>query len=371
MSHNLRSTLLKLTAFTVFSLLLTSIVFNSLLNSSQYSQVSYSADFTNASGLRQGNSVRIAGVQVGKITDVRLRGEQARVTFKLDDNQRPTSTTKAAINYANLLGQRFVNLLPGETAGEPLRAGAVIPIERTAPALDLTAVFDGFQPLFSALSPDAVNKLAASVVQVFQGQAGTVESLFQQTAVITRDLAGRQQLIDSVLTNLAGVLTQVGTQNQQLGALVENFDRLFTGLADDRAALGAAVTGLADLTTGIGGLLNQAQPALNRDITALGTVTQTLVAEQGALDGVIQRLPDILATFTKPISAGSYLNAYLCNLTVNLTQGGVTPADGNVDLSISLVPGVAAQGLYPNPVTLPATTRIVAGAGTPGSEVCR
>ena len=372
MTQSLPKVLLKLGVFLVFSLLLSGIVFSSLLASSTHKQVPYAADFTNASGLRAGNYVRIAGVQVGKITKVELRGTHARVSFKLDDDQQLTTTTGAAINYANLLGQRFVNLLPGEQPGSPLRRGSVIGMDRTTPGLDLTAVFNGFQPLFAALSPDEVNKLAGSVVQVFQGQSGTVESLFKQTAVITNDLAGRQQLIDSLLTNLSSLLTQVGAHDAQIGQLIDNFDSLVGNLADDKQQLGDAVSGLSQLTTGIGSLLQQAQPALDADINRLVTVTGTLKEQQGPLDAAVRGLPDLLTTFTKPLSSGSFLNAYLCNLTVNVSQRGVVNTGPTVPLSVSLVPGVPAAGLYPNPVQLPRTTgRSVNGLGTTQTAACQ
>ncbi len=357
MTHNLGRLIAKLAAFLVFSLLLTAVVFSTLLNTSSKSQRDFSADFVNASGLRAGNGVRIAGVEVGKVTDVKLQDGHARVSFVLDDDQHPTSTTKAALNYANLLGQRFVNLLPGDAAGQPMPAGGVIPMDRTNPGLDLTAVFDGFQPLFAALSPEEVNKLSASIVQVFQGQSGTVESLFKQTAVITNDLAGRQELINSVLTNLAALLTQVNAHDQQLGSLIDNFDTLLTGLADSRQQLGDTVTGLGTLTTTLGSVLGQSQPALDQDIARLADVTGTLTKEQDGLDSTLQGLPGILTTLTKPLSTGSFLNAYLCNLNVNVVQDGV-PAGGQPSLVISLIPGVAAAGLYPNPVVLPAQTTV-------------
>ena len=371
MSHDLRRVIAKLVVFVAFSLLLTTIVFATLLNSSAKGQRDYAADFVNGSGLRSGNSVRIAGVEVGKVTSVRLHDGLARVSFRLDDDQHPTDTTKAAINYANLLGQRFVNLLPGSTTGDVLPVGTVIPTERTTPGLDLTAVFNGFQPLFAALSPQEVNKLSASIVQVFQGQSGTVESLVKQTAVITTNLADRQQLIDSVLKNLASLLTQVGAHDAQLGSLIDQFDVLLTGLAGNRETLGNAVTGVSALTTDVAGLLHQSQPALDADITRLSDVTDTLAQQQAGLDGTIQGLPGILATFTKPISTGSYLNTYLCNLTVNISPVVGNPGDNRAGpLIISLVPGVpASPSLYPGPVTLPART--VAGASSAGTAVCR
>ena len=106
-----------------------------------------------------------------------LQQNHADVSFSVDTSQHLTTTTLAAIHFENLLGQRFLAILPGATGGKPLPPGGVIPLAHTTPAIDLTAVFDGFQPLFSALSPDQVNQLAGSIIDVFQGESGTVSNI--------------------------------------------------------------------------------------------------------------------------------------------------------------------------------------------------
>ncbi len=143
--------------------------------------------------------MRIAGVEVGKVSAVTLHGNHAQVSFSVDTSQHLTTTTKAAIHFENLLGQRFLAILPGAPAGKPLQPGGVIPISQTTPALDLTAVFDGFQPLFSALAPGQVNQLAGSIIEIFQGESGTVSNLVRRPPVITNNLADRQQVIDGLL----------------------------------------------------------------------------------------------------------------------------------------------------------------------------
>ena len=82
----------------------------------------------------------------------------------------------AAIKYRNLVGQRYVALDQGAGDLDPmLPPGGTIPLDRTTPALDLTALFNGFKPLFQALSPDDVNQLSGEIIQVLQGEGGTVD----------------------------------------------------------------------------------------------------------------------------------------------------------------------------------------------------
>jgi len=336
-------TIVKVVAFTIVSVLLTTIVITSLLDLDTRAANAYSANFTNASGLQPGDTVRVAGVEVGKVDAVTLQGNHANVAFSVDDSQHLTTNTLAAIHFENLLGQRFLALLPGQPGGSPLRAGTVIPESRTTPAIDLTAVFDGFQPLFSALSPDQVNQLAGSIVAIFQGESGTFSDLLAQTATLTNNLADRQEVIDALLNSLSSLLNTVGVHDTQLGQLIGNFDDLLRGLAGSRAQLGSAIDNLASAESITSNLINESQPALNEDIQTLSHAVQSLSANQQGLDGVLSGFPGLIGALTKIQSSGNWINVYLCNLTINV----------HGQLNISLIPGVNPSGQYPNPVNLP------------------
>jgi phospholipid/cholesterol/gamma-HCH transport system substrate-binding protein len=338
-------TIFKVAIFTAVSVLLTSVVFASLLDIDPHAATGYHAEFTNASGLQAGDTVRIAGVEVGKVTAVSLDGNHADVAFTVDNSQHLTDTTLAAIHFENLLGQRFLALLPGKGGGAPLRAGSTIPLSRTTPAIDLTAVFDGFQPLFSALSPSEVNQLAGSIIEVFQGESGTVSNLVSETAAVTTNLADRQQVIDALLSSLSSLLDTVGSHDAQLGQLIGNFDTLVRGLAGSRGALGSAISNMATLESTTSGLINQSQPDLNLDIRSLAADVQALEKNQGNLDSLVRKFPGLVTTLTKIQSSGNWINVYLCNLQINV--------HGTLD--VSLVPG-ATPPQYPDPVTLPSGT---------------
>jgi phospholipid/cholesterol/gamma-HCH transport system substrate-binding protein len=352
----MRGVILRVALFTAFSVLVTSIVVTSLLDSNVHASSGYSVMFNDVAGLEAGDTVRIAGVEVGKISSVDLAGPHqslARIDFSVDTSQHLTTTTQATIDFENLLGQRFLALLPGSTPGRPLRAGGTIPVSQTHPALDLTEVFDGFEPLFSALAPGQVNQLANSIIQVFQGESGTVSNLVQETAVVTENLADRQQVIDSLLNNLAGLLQVVGAHDAQLGQLIGSFDTLVRGLAGSKDQLAQAVDGLGSLNTQVGGLLGQAAPALHDDIVGLQSATATLAQDQNSLSGVLTGFPGILTALAKVQSTGSYLNVYICDLTINVDN----------PLDVSLIPGVPAPQAG-DPVTLPSGTVASGAANT-------
>src|ERR1700742_362574 len=219
------------------------------------SRASYSAVFTNVSGLRGGNFVRIAGVEVGNVEDLTLhRDGTVTVDFAIDKGLQLTEGTRAAVRYENLIGHRYLSLEEGPGSVRKLQPGETIPLARTAPALDVDALIGGFRPLFRALDPDQVNALSGELLKVFQGQAGTISSVLSQTSALTSTLAGRDQLIGQGITNLNTVLGPFAARDDQFSQGLDKLSQLVQGLAERKndiatgtAYINAAASSVADL----------------------------------------------------------------------------------------------------------------------------
>lgn len=324
------ATIVKLVVFALASVLLTTVVVTSLLDINTNPTHTYRARFSDAAGLQSADVVRIAGVEVGKVNSIHLVRGAAEVSFSVDAGQHLTTTTVAAIHFENLLGQRFLALVPGAAGGAPLRPGATIPESRTDNGLDLTLLFDGFQPLFSALNPQQVNELTGSLIQVFQGESGTVGDLVHQIATLTGNLVQRQQVINGVIDNLTPLITTVSEHDQQLGNLITEFNTLVSGVAGERGQLGTAIGSVGTLASSLSGVLAQSQPALNNDLSGLTSVTGSLAANQQQIDAALGGLPGFLATVDKVASRGSFLDVYLCNLNLGTSgpiQATLVPGD--------------------------------------------
>lgn len=343
-NKKLRSDLIKLTIFFVVSATITVSVVATLLDLKLgQPQTTYHAVFSNATDLESGDTVRIAGVEVGKVTGVGLtRDNHARVDFTVASDQHLTTTSIASVQFENLLGQRYLQVSAGAPGGSPLHAGATLPMSQTRPGLDLTSVFSGFQPLLAALDPHQVNQLTSSIIEVLQGQSGAVGNLIQQTATLTSNLAGRQTMINQILDNLTPLLTSVNRDDTQLQSIIDGLDRLVGGLNSQRQQVGDAVAGLGNLTQSASHLLDNVQPTLDQDFAKLETVTGIVESKQGQLDQVLKGLPGLLNALDKASDSGSYLSVYVCDLTVNLSN----------PVSVKLSPGVPQSP----PLSLPAGT---------------
>lgn len=203
----------KLAIFTVVSILVTGLLTVIMGNFSFGAHRTYAAVFTNASLLQKGDDVRIAGIPVGEVKEVELReGGGAKVTFKAEADVPLTTASRAEIRYLNIVGDRYLALVEGPDGAERLKDGATFPTSRTTPALNLTELYNGFQPLFAALEPTQVNELSMNILKVLQGEGGTIESLLSRTASLTHALADRDALIGDVIDNLTKML---GTVNDR------------------------------------------------------------------------------------------------------------------------------------------------------------
>lgn len=288
----------------------------------------YGATFTDATSLNVGDDVRISGVRVGQVEELEIADHSlAHIKFSLDEGRRLPADVGAVIKYRNMVGQRYIALERGAGGNGTLPVGGEIPLNRTTPALDLTDLFNGFKPLFQALSPTDVNQLSGEIVQVLQGEGGTVEELLAHTGSLTSTLASRDQLIGDVITNLNHVLGTVNSKGTALTTLISTLRELVSGLAADRTAIGDAIGGLGDLSTATAGLLGDARTPLKDSITGLDRVTANL-ADDKTLPGLEQTLgtlPEKLNGLGRIASYGSWMNFYLCSATLQTTPPRGTP----------------------------------------------
>lgn len=312
--NTVRGAALRLVIFAVVSGTIALLLYNTLVNTIGTSNVSYSAEFDDASGLHSGDNVRVAGVRVGRVDSVKLEGATALVKFSVQRNQPVLRNTNVAIRYQNLIGQRYLALMPGKGSAPLLEPDSRIAKASTESALDLTVVLSGFQPLFDVISPDDVNRLSVSLVKVLQGEGDSILTLLKTTAELADRLASRDEVIGRVITNLGTVLTEVASRDGDVDALVGQLRRLVAATAADRDKIGGSIQALGSLTDATSALLRDVRPQLKKDLARLERVAGTYAKNSGAFAGAVQGLPIALGSFARTMQYGSWVNLYICNV---------------------------------------------------------
>jgi phospholipid/cholesterol/gamma-HCH transport system substrate-binding protein len=289
----------------------------------------YSAEFTNISGLRQGQFVRASGVEIGKVDTLELvdGGRRARVKFNVDRSVPLYQSTTAQVRYLDLIGNRYLELKRGEGEGfdRILPPGGFIPVSRTSPALDLDALIGGFKPLFRALDPDKVNTIASALITVFQGQGGTINDILDNTAQLTNQLGERDQAIGEVIKNLNIVLDTTVRHRQQFDQTINNLEVLITGLKNHGDQLAGGTAQISNAAGTVADLLAEDRGLLHKSINYLDAVQQPLVDQRVQLNDFTHKVPTALNSIGRTIgSYGDFVNFYACDITlkINGLQGG-------------------------------------------------
>ena len=315
------ATLIKFGIFAVIMALVTAFLFFIFGQYRTGSSNGYSAVFSDASGLKSGDTVRVAGIRVGTVSGVSLQSDrEVLVKFDADRDIPLSDGTKAAIRYLNLTGDRFLDLVDGPGSTRAMPPGAQIPLDRTMPALDLDLLLSGLKPVIQGLNPQDVNTLTSSLVEVFQGQGGTIDSLLSKTSSFTTTLADDDQTVQALIDNLNTVLATISKDGDKFSGAIDRLEKLITGLSKDRDPIGTAISSLDNGTASLADLLTQARPPLAGTVDQLNRLAPLLDDGKGYLDGALQRAPGNYRKLARIGAYGSFVQYYICELSFKVTD---------------------------------------------------
>ena len=286
----------------------------------------YHAVFSNISGLKAGNFVRIAGVEAGKVGDLTLhRDGTVSIDFTVDKGVRLSEGTKAVVRYENLIGDRYLALEEGPGPPRWLPPGATIPLARTSPALDIDALIGGFRPLFRALDPDQVNAMSGELLRIFQGQGGTLASVLAQTSMLTSTLAGRGELIGELITNLNTVLHTFATRDHEFADGLDKLSQLMDGLAQRKTDISTGLAYINAAAGSIADLLVQARQPIKDVVRETDRMSGQVLSDRDYVDGLLKSLPDVYQVLSRQGLTGDYFGFYFCEVLLKLNGKGGNP----------------------------------------------
>ncbi len=255
----------------------------------------------------------------------------AKVSFTVAKSTKLPAGVQVYLRYRNLVGQRYLDVEQG--AGDPTKlfdSKKTIPVSQTHPAVDLTVLFQGFQPLFQGLDADSINSLSTEIIQTLQGEGGSIESLLSTLADLTNSVADKDAVIGNVIDNLATVLTTIGDRDTELDQLIVQLQSFVSGLASDRDAIGSAIVGVNNLANKTAGLLTDIRAPLAKDITDVTGLVGVLNADTPDVTFFLKQLAPTIGTLIRTASYGSWFNFYLCSVdgTLALPGGQIIDLNG-------------------------------------------
>jgi len=279
----------------------------------------FHATFAEASRLKAGQDVRIAGVPVGSVKDVKLNSDNTvDVTFDVDNRYQLYTSTRAVVRYQNLVGDRYLEITSGPGDLRKLPAGGTIAEKNTQPALDLDALLGGLRPVLKGLDGTKLNEVSNAVIELLQGQGGALSTLLASTSSFTHDLATRDQLIGDTINDLNTVLGTVDEKGAQFDASVDQLQRLITGLAENRDPIAGAIPPLASATDDLTNLLINSRRPVQGVIENLRPFAQRMDERKGDVNKVIEPLAENYLRLNALGAYGSFFNIYYCSIRMKI-----------------------------------------------------
>ena len=259
------------------------------------------AYFASAISLYPGGSVKVLGLNAGKLRKVEAQGNRVMVKIAMDGDVPLPEGVQATIVPTSLIGERYVQLFPAWTEGSAKAPEElVIPIERTSVPVEPDEALAALKRLLDALDPDATGRLVSNLADDLDGQGQNLGSALSGLSRLTRTLADKDTQIAGIIDNVDRLTATLRTRESQLASVIDSFARTASLLAQERQQLQQLIKGLGDVSVDAFELIRSNRASLQDD---LDTISRLLVSVSANLDSL-----DTLLAAPAVLAAGRDLN---------------------------------------------------------------
>jgi phospholipid/cholesterol/gamma-HCH transport system substrate-binding protein len=280
----------------------------------------YYAAFTDSSGIKKNDEVRIAGVRVGKVTGVDLDGDHVKVTFRISSGAKFGTDTNAEIKVKTLLGAMFLALDPKGPGQLP--QGSTIPTSRTRSAYDVVEAFSGLAERAEAIN---LPQLTTSLNTLADATANTPEE-FQSTlkglSALSANVAARDDQLNTLLGNLKKVSSVLSARDQDIVTLMKDSDTLLRAVVARREAVHQLLVSTSKFSTELTALVQQSRADLKPALSNLQSVVAVLRKNQNNLDNSLRLMAPFYRVFTNTLGTGPWFDTWISNLPPGPAVGG-------------------------------------------------
>ncbi|EHR48970.1 virulence factor Mce family protein [Saccharomonospora marina XMU15] len=271
----------------------------------------YRAHFSEAAGLQTDDEVRIAGVKVGKVTDIELDGDRVLVSFKVSDAWLGDRTA-ATIKIKTLLGQKYLALDP--VGDRPLDPSDTIPRERTTAPYDVLEAFRGLSETVDEIDTDQLSESFDVLSQTFANTPDDVRGALNGLSRLSDTIATRDRQLANLLANTRQVSQTLADRDAELRKLIEDGNLLLEELSAREQAISALLTGSRQLAAELRGLVDDNNEQLEPVMAKLDRLTNMLQRNQESLSEGIKRFAPFIRLFNNVLGSGRWFDNYICGM---------------------------------------------------------
>ncbi|ORW01975.1 mammalian cell entry protein [Mycobacterium kubicae] len=291
--------------------------YNKLPFVNQYND--YAAYFSEAGGIKPGNTVRVSGMGVGRVTDVRLDGTKVRVGFTARKNVELGDRTEASIKTETILGTKMLEL----TSRGDGRLKITIPLERTTSPYDLPDALGDLTTTISGLDTTQLSSALTTLADTFKETPANLRPALQGVARFSETLNNRDAQLRSLLSNANNVSGVLGKRSQQIAGLVRNSNALLAALLQERDSIDALMNNLTAVSHQISGLVADNRSQLKPALDKLNGVLEVLDNRKEDLQRTLPKFKRYAMSFGEVLGSGPFFKAYVANLIPGQLSGPI------------------------------------------------
>ena len=276
--------------------------------------------FTDAEGLVAGNPVKMSGVRIGRVADVKLDPQPggtalARVSVQIEAAHPMPERVHASVRYGDMLGARYIALAEAGPDA-PARDGNRIPVTATSAPVNLTALMNGFQPLFSSLEPDQVNDLAQGFVDTFAGRTQSVDRLLRQIGTMGANLADNAGVFAQLVTNVNTLMGSADARSGQLAELFAGLGQLTSAIVGDDGELTRLLDSGDRALGSLAQMMTTAGSSFADALSGLRDATGAWLPKTRQFETFLERMPVMADRINHSGRYGGFMMLYLCNFNL-------------------------------------------------------
>jgi phospholipid/cholesterol/gamma-HCH transport system substrate-binding protein len=283
----------------------------------------YAAYFSEAGGIKTGNTVRVSGMGVGRVSDIRLEGTKVRVGFTVRKAIYLGDRTEAAIKTETILGSKMLELT---SRGERKLTGT-IPLERTHSPYDLPDALGDLTTTISGLDTAQLSSALTTLANTFKETPADLRPALQGVARFSDTVNSRDAQLRNLLGNANKVSAVLGRRSQQISGLVTNSNALLAALLDERDSLDALLNNLTAVSHQISGLVNDNRTQLKPALDKLNGVLEILDNRKEDIQRTLPKFKRYAMSFGECLGSGPFFKAYVANLIPGQIGGPILDAD--------------------------------------------
>lgn len=269
----------------------------------------YEAAFTDAAGLAAGSEVRVSGLKVGSVQDIRIDGPRVVVKFTAADVHLG-DRTRAAIKAESALAGKFLALYP-RGQGE---LDEVIPVDRTVTPYSLT---DAVQDASATAGRIDTGKLAQSfdtLAQTFADSPKRLRGALEGVRRLSATIASRDEALGDLLASANGVTGLLAERSGQITTIMADGNKLLAELQARRDVIDRLLADLTALSDQVSGLVKDNRATLKPTLSEVRKTLAVLNKNRDNLQQVIEGIAAYAKSLGETVGGGPFFYALVQNL---------------------------------------------------------